>query len=146
MSNRQLEICGLRGTLEIRVGGNSENCKAKENGAKASSSPVSSGSEQGRTHATLTLCFNEHALHLNMYVLDMFLPNIEYSGNQTLAKRTKYQILQSVLTASNDHKRSFTTNVSEAKYPVSVNFAKGISLRNYILLFWVVMEVGYEGV
>lgn len=96
MSTSQSEICGLCGILEINVGSNRENCKDKENGAKASSSPVRSRQRTGPHPCDLnTHCSNEHALHLMLLfflsdVLDMFLPNIEYSVNQTLAKRTKY--------------------------------------------------------
>lgn len=76
----------------------------------------------------------------------MFLPNIEYSVNQTLAKRTKYQILQSVLTASNDHKNhllqmSVKQNM-QSVYILPKVYPCGITF----LLFWVVTELGYERV
>ena len=71
MYNKQLEICGLLDTLEISLCDNSENCKAKENGAKISSCPVRSRSEQCLTYAPSTLLqANEHPLRLIMSGLD----------------------------------------------------------------------------
>lgn len=106
-SNRQVEIVASD-NLEISLYGDSENCKAKANGAKISPYPFRSRSGQYLKTVPQHSCgFNEHTLSLNMFGPDMFSLNRNYPRIITSAKRAKYQIPQSLLTVSNDLKRSF---------------------------------------